>query len=658
MPLASLWESTSGNSGKSPAGRVFLLVYLPTQFGSFSASVALAGPQCAAVADAGAVPALLSLLSSPRPTTQLAALEALAALVGGSGDSARSGSSGGGAGSSSRAQGPVPLQLAQLLDALPSLPSEQQQQQPVQQQSPLLNQLLALLRQNPSPATRFRVAVVVAGLLRAVAAAAPAAPSEPAASPVAASGTQQEQQAQGPGQPLQQLREASRVVLPGLVKLLQQAIAQGDCWGSGDSGRANGAGVGTGVGVLQPQVAPAPWLASSRGSDCVAAVLADLMANDDDLIKAALDADAVKLLCSCLAASTAASTPAQEAACGLGGAAGAGGASGKAAGAAGRRMRAGALRALGALCMRHEEARVQVVTAKAVPHITAALSDPDDGARAAAALCIRGLSNSARSLRISFVDAGIAAPLVKLLGDDSTEVQVGAGFMRVWYKEWVFGGVAAPLVNLAVGRLHGGTGELKVWNCGKGMHGCLWGGGGVEGLSVWQLAALGIMGRCSLLPCWCLRGCGCIMPDGFSVYSTPPHHPAAHPPTIIRPPPETSAVTPAHIPTLNGLLPLPFLPPFLPPSPPSPITRCQVSAASAICNLVLDFRSIRQAVLQAGALKLLMPLAGSMVAELRACAVKALKNLTIKTEDAATRQVCVGGGRVSCSTSDEGPTRV
>jgi len=65
----------------------------------------------------------------------------------------------------------------------------------------------------------------------------------------------------------------------------------------------------------------------------------------------------------------------------------------------------------------------------------------------------------------------------------------------------------------------------------------------------------------------------------------------------------------------------------------------QVSAAAAICNLVLDFRSIRQAVLQAGALRLLVPLAASMMPELRACAVRALTNLTIKCEDAATRQV-------------------
>jgi hypothetical protein len=44
-------------------------------------------------------------------------------------------------------------------------------------------------------------------------------------------------------------------------------------------------------------------------------------------------------------------------------------------------------------------------------------------------------------------------------------------------------------------------------------------------------------------------------------------------------------------------------------------------------------------VLQAGALKLLVPLASSMVAELRASAMRALTNLTIKCEDAATRQV-------------------
>ncbi|KAI8473826.1 MAG: armadillo-type protein [Monoraphidium minutum] len=370
--------------------------------------------ECAAVAGAGAVPALLPMLGSPRPAAQQAALEALAALVGGSGGAPRGGGSGGGGAAACGGGGAaaaLPPQLSQLLDALElqeaaggdKLAADKASAAAPQGQQPaLLAQLLALLRQSPSPATRYRVAVVVAGLLKA--AGAGAAPG-------------------GKEAPLQQqLREASRVVLPGLVKLLQPAAGPAD-GGSGGGGGAAGEG---GVGAAGGKAGGAGG--ALGGGECVAGVLADLMADEPALIKAALDADAVKLLCSCLAAAAAGAQQAQQQV-GSGGGDAPGGkdaAGGAAGGAGARRLRAGVLRSLGALCAQHEEARAQAVAAKAVPHVVAALSDADAPARAAAALCVRGLSNSARSLRVSVVEAGVAAPLVKLLSDDSTDVQINA----------------------------------------------------------------------------------------------------------------------------------------------------------------------------------------------------------------------------------------
>ncbi|KIY99656.1 hypothetical protein MNEG_8304 [Monoraphidium neglectum] len=333
--------------------------------------------ECAAVADAGVVPALLEMLASPRLSTRQSALEALAALVAGSGSAgglppaaarrgARARSSAGAA--AAAPPPPPPPQLLLLLEALsPGISESQsdealpkQQAQPLrkepQQQAELLGQLLALARESPGPSTRYGVAVVVAGLLKAA-----AAQQEAAAEPGDARRARELQ--------VEQLRLASRVVLPGLVKLLQQAASWLDGGAAGDNGAGRGSGGAAPAAAaaqqqLKQQHDAAAWLgdsgsSGSSGVGCVAGVLADLMADDAELIKAALDADAV-------------------------------------------------------------------VSAKATPHIVAALSDPDEAARAAAAQCVRGLSHSARSLRVCIVDAGVAAPLVKLLGDGSTEVQVSA----------------------------------------------------------------------------------------------------------------------------------------------------------------------------------------------------------------------------------------
>jgi hypothetical protein len=307
------------------------------------------------------------------------------------------------------------------------------------------------------------VAVVVAGLLKAA-----AAQQEAAAEPGDARRARELQ--------VEQLRLASRVVLPGLVKLLQQAASWLDGGAAGDNGAGRGSGGAAPAAAaaqqqLKQQHDAAAWLgdsgsSGSSGVGCVAGVLADLMADDAELIKAALDADAVKLLCSCLAA-----TPAPQPAPGSGGGGGGEGTKGAAATAAAaaaaagaRRVRAGALRALGALCTHEEDARAQVVSAKATPHIVAALSDPDEAARAAAAQCVRGLSHSARSLRVCIVDAGVAAPLVKLLGDGSTEVQVGR---RHAQQGWASAFAASHPFGLA--RTH--TESYPGHHCGQGETG-------------------------------------------------------------------------------------------------------------------------------------------------------------------------------------------
>lgn len=60
-----------------------------------------------------------------------------------------------------------------------------------------------------------------------------------------------------------------------------------------------------------------------------------------------------------------------------------------------------------------------------------------------------------------------------------------------------------------------------------------------------------------------------------------------------------------------------------------------MNAAAAVCNLVLEFSPVKDAMLKAEALKHLAPLAGSMLSELRLNAVWALKNLVHECDDSA-----------------------
>lgn len=92
-------------------------------------------------------------------------------------------------------------------------------------------------------------------------------------------------------------------------------------------------------------------------------------------------------------------------------------------------LRHGCLAALGALAMHGDAARQKMMAelgGRLVQLAVAALSDADAGVRAAAALCLRGLSRSVRLLRSGSIPAGAAGPLVALLQDSSaSDLQVG-----------------------------------------------------------------------------------------------------------------------------------------------------------------------------------------------------------------------------------------
>ncbi|KAG0198070.1 hypothetical protein BGX28_008435 [Mortierella sp. GBA30] len=80
------------------------------------------------------------------------------------------------------------------------------------------------------------------------------------------------------------------------------------------------------------------------------------------------------------------------------------------------------LLALAAISQMKEDCRKQVIEAKVLSHIVAAMSHPSVGVRAAACQCTRSLSRSVKNLRTSLVDAGIETPLFKLLSDEDPGV--------------------------------------------------------------------------------------------------------------------------------------------------------------------------------------------------------------------------------------------
>ena len=90
------------------------------------------------------------------------------------------------------------------------------------------------------------------------------------------------------------------------------------------------------------------------------------------------------------------------------------------------RLREGALRALAALCSANEESRQLVVAAEVVPAMVAALGHSTVAVRSAACGVAKSLSRSVKNLRTALVEVGVAQPLLRLLEDDSSELQTAA----------------------------------------------------------------------------------------------------------------------------------------------------------------------------------------------------------------------------------------
>ncbi|KAG9321926.1 hypothetical protein KVV02_004501 [Mortierella alpina] len=86
------------------------------------------------------------------------------------------------------------------------------------------------------------------------------------------------------------------------------------------------------------------------------------------------------------------------------------------------KLKENSLLALAAISQIKEDCRKQVIDAKVLPHIVAAMSHPSVGVRAAACQCTRSLSRSVKNLRTSLVDAGIETPLFQLLSDEDPGV--------------------------------------------------------------------------------------------------------------------------------------------------------------------------------------------------------------------------------------------
>eukprot|EP00798_Chlamydomonas_sp_ICE-L_P026108 gene26108-11823_t len=93
-------------------------------------------------------------------------------------------------------------------------------------------------------------------------------------------------------------------------------------------------------------------------------------------------------------------------------------------------LKEGVFRALANLCMKLDEGRKQVIDAKVLMYIVAALGNSNYVIRSSSALCIMALTRSVRALRSNLLEseggAKMAEALCKLLQDDNTDVQVNA----------------------------------------------------------------------------------------------------------------------------------------------------------------------------------------------------------------------------------------
>lgn len=133
-------------------------------------------------------------------------------------------------------------------------------------------------------------------------------------------------------------------------------------------------------------------------------VLAYLIANSEEMQRAAADTDAVKKLAQILNTVSYTNDESDEPADGL---------------------KESAFVCLAALTLgkSDDDIRKAVIQQNLLPAIVKSMSDPVPQVRAAACQCIRSLSRSVAILRTSLMDAGIAAPLLKLLEDENEGVK-------------------------------------------------------------------------------------------------------------------------------------------------------------------------------------------------------------------------------------------
>ncbi|MEW5311239.1 MAG: hypothetical protein WDW38_002971 [Sanguina aurantia] len=198
--------------------------------------------------------------------------------------------------------------------------------------------------------------------------------------------------------PLRQLHLLLRSRTPRVKLYAASCIS---CVGVGDVMRAPDGAAGMVQAHSQAQSHALPVLLKLLGDSdlCgeVPAVLARLLEDNVNLRRAASDAGAVKILAGFLAG-----------------------------GHTYPGVREASLGALASICLTQDDARKQLIEAKALIHIIAALSDSSSGVRCAATMCIMALTRSVKALRTNLLDPNIAGLLCILLEDDSPAVQLHA----------------------------------------------------------------------------------------------------------------------------------------------------------------------------------------------------------------------------------------
>ena len=131
-------------------------------------------------------------------------------------------------------------------------------------------------------------------------------------------------------------------------------------------------------------------------------VLSYLVTDNENMQKAACDADAIKRLAAIIQQQQDKTAQPSE------------------------KLIQGVFEALAAIALFKDEYRKQIVDAGVAPHLVAAMRHPSPKVRTAACLCTRSLSRSTNLLRTALVDVEIATPLFTLLSDPFMDVKVAA----------------------------------------------------------------------------------------------------------------------------------------------------------------------------------------------------------------------------------------